>query len=90
MKDLEKLTKNELITVIKEQEKRTLLLESDKQRYKDLENELRLLNFLYDDYVPTMKENKRLNDSVYALQQRTYDLEDLCNRQQKIIDSRCN
>ena len=36
------------------------------------------------------EENKRLSDSVCALQQRMYDLEDLCNRQQKIIDSRCN
>lgn len=90
MRELENLTKKELKAIIREQEKRTLLLESEKQQRKDLENNLRLLQFLYDDYVPTMQENEMLNNSIRSLQQRIYDLEDLCNRLQKIIDSRCD
>lgn len=35
-----------------------------------------------------MQENERLNNDVKYLQQRIWDLEDLCGRQQKIIDSK--
>ena len=84
MKDLEKLTKDKLIQIIEEQYEKIKQCANLETQLEELRNELK------QHYVPTMEENKRLNDSIHSLQQRTYDLEDLCNRQQKIIDSRCN
>lgn len=88
-RNLEKLTKEQLITVIKEQDKR---LAEKTEQYKligELKSQLELLNYLYDDYVPTMRQNQALNDTIKNLQDRLTDLTDLCDRQQKIIDSGC-
>ena len=90
MTDLEKLTKNELITVIKEQEKRLNLLKSDEQRCKYLEDELSLLKFLYEDYVFVKRENENFRTSNDSMSRYIQELRELCDRQQNIIDSRCN
>lgn len=88
MKDLEKLTKDKLIQIIEEQYEKIKQCANLETQLEELRNELELYDYLKQRYVPTMEDNKRLNDSVRALQQRTFDLEDLCNRQQKIIDSK--
>lgn len=90
MKDLEKLTKDKLITIINEQEKRLYFLESKEQQSQDLENQLNLLKYLYEDYVPTKRENEMLRLQRDSMNYRIQDLRDLCDRQQKIIDSGCN
>lgn len=88
MKELENLTKNELKAIVREQEKRLNLLKSDEQRCKDLENELMLLKFLYEDYVFVKRDNENFRASNDSMSRFIQDLQDLCDRQQKIIDSR--
>ena len=90
LKELEKLTKKELIEIAEKQYEKIKQCTNLETQLEELRNELELYDYLKQNYVPTMEENKKLNDSIRSLQQRTYDLEDLCNRQQKIIDSRCN
>jgi cell shape-determining protein MreC len=90
MKDLEKLTKDKLIQIIEEQYEKIKRCANLETQLEELRNELELYDYLKQHYVPTMEDNKRLNDSIVSFRQRVGDLEDLCNRQQKIIDSRCN
>ena len=90
MKELEKLTKDKLIKIIEEQYEKIKSCGALEEEIEKMRNELELYDYLKQHYVPTMKENEELNDSIRALQQRVWDLEDLCNRQQKIIDRRCD
>lgn len=90
MKDLEKLTKDKLIQIIEEQYEKIKRCGALEEEIEEMRNELELYDYLKQHYVPTMKENEGLNDSVRALQQRIFELQDLCDRQQKIIDSRCD
>ena len=83
---LYKKTKEELIKIISSSYKEIGSLEIELDKYKDRENELELLKFLYVDYVATKKANQSLNSSVSNLECRCRDLEELCDRQQSFID----
>ena len=76
---IEKMTKEELMEEYKRQ--------SDYLRQK--EDEFNLLKFLYQDYVMTMEEFRRVKADNEMMKCRIIDLQNLCDRQQKIIDSRC-
>lgn len=88
MRELENLTKNELKTIIREQEKRLEGYYSSKNDTEELRNELNLYKHLKEEYVPTFEENKRLFENKLLMERRIQDLQDLCDRQQKIIDGR--
>lgn len=83
---LNKKTKEELIKIISSLDKEIGSLEKELYKYKDKENELELLKFLYVDYVETKKINEGLNSSISFLEHRCRDLEELCDRQQSFID----
>ena len=83
---LKKKTKEELLSIISDFERKVYVLENDLEEQSKKEKELELLKFLYDDYVEVKRQNKDLNYSITNLQYRNQDLEDLCKRQQAIID----
>lgn len=87
MKEYEKMTKEKLIDVI---DKLTKALDGYKQQVAcimEKQDELELLKFLYKDYIFATEENRNINQSLKLMEQRIMDLQELCERQQKIIDS---
>lgn len=90
MINLEKMTKEELKDLINNLNK---VIEDYKEQVAHLieqQDELHLLKFLYKDYVFAIEESERIRKDCNFMENRIRDLQDLCDRQQKIIDSRCN
>ena len=89
----EKMTKDELIFEINDLNEKIESYEAKCKAQSDYceekEKELILLKHLYNEYVPVMEENKRLRNDIRMMECRIVELQDLCDRQQKIIDSRC-
>lgn len=75
---IEEMTKDKLIEEYKRQ--------SD--YLKKIEDEFNLLKFLYQDYIMVMDEIRMLKTDNKMMENRIIDLQSLCERQQKIIDSR--
>ena len=77
---------------IEKMSKEELMEEYERQnnKLKELEDSFNLLKFLYQDYVMTMEEFRRLKADNEMMRCRIIDLQNLCDRQQKIIDSRWN
>mgnify|MGYP003299743458 CR=1 FL=1 len=86
--NLEKMTKDQLITIINEQTKEIDKYKKQENYIKELEDKIELYKYLDREYVSTMEENQKLNNSIYTYQGINENLQDLCDRQQKIIDSK--
>ena len=87
MKEYEKMTKEKLIDVI---DSLTKTLDGYKKQVACITeklDELELLKFLYKDYIFATEENRNTNKNLKLMEQKIIDLQDLCERQQKIIDS---
>ena len=85
---LEKMTKEQLMTIINEQNKEIEHYEGQKEYIEKLQDEIALYKYLNKAYVPVMEENQMINNSISVMQERLNNLQDLCDRQQKIIDNK--
>lgn len=87
MGNYKNMTKDELIKEIEMVRSHEKELIDEINQLREIEKQYELLKYLYDDYVIVKKDNDRLRMESNNAYQRINDLEDLCNRQQHILDN---